>query len=169
MKNTIFIRVLLIIIPFILSIVDSTPTYGAYWQYPAASQPSCNPFAAPRLVDFDHHPETSSRIYLTAVFSPDDHLINRSFYTTNGISWQTDLTPGDATCPVQIQNFIYYTLGTLNTGTPPFIYTQGHELAAYTAFLIRAHQTCTTTAIQQNNCTLYRLYLPSLSKQSTSP
>ncbi|MCA9966639.1 MAG: hypothetical protein KC423_20460 [Anaerolineales bacterium] len=82
----------------------------------------------------------------------------------NGRSWLTDIISGDATCPEQIQTFLDYTLTTLNTGNPPFLYTQGHDLAAYTDFLRRAHQLCSEQAMQQTGCRLHTAYLPFLHK-----
>lgn len=177
-------QALLIMALFILPIAHTSAIYGAHQPYTPAPSPQrpaakplssahrirCDPHHAPRLITFHHHPQTSSKIYLTAVFSPDDHLINRSVYTLDGVTWQTDLTPGDAACPVSIQNFISFTLGTLNAGTPPFTYEpSSHDLTAYTNFLIHTHQTCTATAMQQNSCARAYLYLPLISKQSASP
>ena len=124
---------------------------------------SCSPYVAPLLIYYGYTQYPSAHtIALTAVFNPDDILFDRTFYTVNGRSWVTDLIPGDATCPAQIQMFLVYTLATLNTGRPPFLYTQGHNLAAYTAFLRRTHQLCSEQAMQQTGCRLRHLYLPIL-------
>ncbi|MCA9995740.1 MAG: hypothetical protein KDE56_08345, partial [Anaerolineales bacterium] len=123
----------------------------------------CSPYVAPLLIAYRHaHYPPAHAIVLTAVFNPDDLLLERSFYTRNGRSWHTDIIPGDAACPAQIRAFLDYTLGTLNTGSPPFRYTQGHDLTAYTDFLRQAHRLCSEQAMRQTRCRPQRLYLPVL-------
>ena len=153
MRSNLFFQLPILLLTFILFPSPLLPLPPA----------SCSPYVAPLLIYYGYTQYPSAHtIALTAVFNPDDILFDRTFYTVNGRSWVTDLIPGDATCPAQIQMFLDYTLATLNTGSPPFLYTQGHNLAAYTDFLRRAHRLCGEQAMQQTGCRLRHLYLPVL-------